>query len=235
MNYGMILSGGVGSRMQSGNMPKQYLEVNGKPILMYTIVPFDESDKVDHIVIVAHPQWHDQIKSWLKEYDVKTPVTIAANGENRQDSVISGLKCCASIKAPEKGDKVIIHDAVRPLVDKRIIADCFDALNEYSCCVTCIPDYDTTWVSLDGKTLTKRANRDELVLGQTPEGFDLPLYLELNETITEEELATIHGCSELPFIRGYDVKIVQGSVMNIKLTRPEDMIFFKALINANIR
>ena len=72
-------------------------------------------------------------------------------------------------------------------------------------------------------------------MGQTPEGFNLPFYLELNETITEEELATLHGCAELPFLRGYDVKIIEGSVMNIKLTRPEDMIFFKALINAQLQ
>lgn len=232
MVYGMILSGGVGTRMQSANLPKQYIEVNGRPILMYTMVPFDESEKIDHIVVVANPEWHDQIRAWVAYYGIRTPVTLATNGENRQDSILSGLRACAAIQPAAQGDKVIIHDAVRPFVDTRIIGDCVDILDTCDCCLTAIPDNDTTYVSLDGKTIHKRANRDELVLGQTPEGFNFPLYLALNEAATPEELAALRGSSELPFMKGYPIHFVTGSPLNFKLTRPDDMTLFQALINA---
>ena len=232
MVYALILSGGVGSRMQSKNLPKQYIEVGGKPVLMYTLMPFDESKKIDHIVIVASPEWHDQIRQWVQLYQIQKPVTLAANGENRQDSVFSGLRACNAIQPAVQGDKVIIHDAVRPLVDTRIIADCVDILDHCDCCLTAVPDYDTTFKSLDAKTIHSRVNREELVLGQTPEGFSLPMYLALNENATKEELATLHGSSELPFLKGYPVHLVTGSALNFKLTRPDDITLFKALVNA---
>lgn len=232
MVYAIILSGGVGTRMQSENLPKQYIEVAGKPVLMYTLMPFDESEKIDHIVIVANPEWHDQIRQWVQLYQIQTPVTLAANGESRQGSILSGLWACNGIRPATPGDKVIIHDAVRPLVDTRIIADCVDILDGCDCCLTAVPDYDTTFMSLDAKTIHSRVNREELVLGQTPEGFSLPMYLKLNENATKEELATLHGASELPFMKGHPVHLVAGSALNFKLTRPDDIVLFKAIVNA---
>lgn len=229
MNYAIILSGGIGSRMNSESLPKQYIEVNDKPVLMYTLKAFNQSEEIDHIVIVANPEWHEQISKWLKTFGITKAVTLACNGEHRQASVISGLRACAQVKAPDETDKVIIHDAVRPFIDQRIIRDCMAALDSHISCLTAVPDYDTTYITLDKETIHDYIDRDKLTLGQTPEGFVLKQYLKMCEEADPEELKNLHGACELAFSRGHTIKLVMGSTLNFKLTRADDLILFKAL------
>lgn len=233
MVYGIILSGGIGSRMQSGNLPKQYIEIKDTPVLIYTIRAFDRSPHIDHIVVVANEEWHGQIRQWVSQHGIQKPVTLTQNGDNRQNSIISGLRACAAIRTPADEDKVLVHDAVRPFVSQRIIADCVSALDQSSCCLTAIPDYDTTYISLDGETIADQIDRSKLVMGQTPEGFALKQYLELNEAATTQELEHLHGGCELMFMRGYPIQLVLGSPLNLKLTRPDDLTLFQALFDSN--
>ena len=232
MNYAVILSGGIGTRMRSDGFPKQYLEVDGKPILMYALEPFLTCERIDKIVIVAHEVWEEKIYAWLKDYNVTKPVAVVRNGQTRQDSLTNGLLACAENGEPGPEDKVLVHEAVRPMVSRRIIDDCLDALDKYDSCLPVIPVHDTTYLSSDMQTAEGVIDRDKLACGQAPEGFNLKKYLDMNRQTPPEELATIRGSAELSLRNGRTVGLVMGDPCNFKLTRPGDLELFKAYVMA---
>lgn len=232
MNYAIILSGGIGTRMRSDGFPKQYLMVNEKPVLLYALEPFAACRQIDRIVIVANDAWKEQIQQWVKDAGIEKPVDIAPNGDCRQASILNGLLACAAYKAPTAEDKVLIHDGVRPLVTVKLIEDCLDVLQRYDCCLPAVPIFDSTYTTQDHATVFGPFNRDKLVCGQTPEGFELKSYLELNQACTPEELEKLRGSVELPLQHGLTIGLVQGDHNNFKLTRPDDLKLFKAHLAA---
>lgn len=227
MNFAVILSGGVGTRMRSDGFPKQYMEVNNKPVLIYAVEPFDRCREIDSIVIVASVKWHKQIKKWLEQFGISKPVHLIVNGANRQESVYNGLLACAEHSKSED-DKVLIHEAVRPLVTGRIIRDCISTLNRYDSCLPVVPIHDTTYSSDNGIEIGGMVNRDKLCCGQAPESFHLGKYLRMLESMTSEERSCIRGCCELSLLKGDTVGMVIGDPNNFKLTRPQDLTLFKA-------
>lgn len=230
MNYAIILSGGVGTRMRSDGYPKQYLEVGGKPILLYALEPFVACPDIDEIVIVADPVWQDPIREWVQNAGIEKPVTLTGNGNTRQESILNGLLHCASRHPIDARDNVLIHEAVRPLVTRKIVEDCVQALKDHECALPVIPVHDTMYVSYDKKMVARMANRDELFCGQAPEGFRLKTYLELNQSCTQDELASIRGSSELLYRKGHSIAFIDGDPINFKLTRPGDLELFKAYL-----
>ena len=120
MNYAIVLSGGIGSRMNNIDIPKQYIKVNDKPIIMNTLEQFEKSNEIDKIVIVAASEWELYIKDICKKYGVSKLSDIVINGETRQKSIYNGLKKCVE-DSNSVDDKVIIHDAVRPIVTVELI------------------------------------------------------------------------------------------------------------------
>lgn len=228
MNFAVMLSGGVGTRMRSDGFPKQYLEVEGKPVIMYALEPFLACEDIDEIVIVASPVWKERIMEWLKVYNVAKPVSVVQNGNTRQESLMNGLLACAGKCQLKPQDKVLIHEAVRPLVNARIIRDCIAALDKYDSCLPVVPIHDSTYVSYDKITASEMIDRDKIFCGQAPEGFRLKMYLELNQNSSSVELATIRGSSELSLIKGHTVGLIEGDPNNFKLTRPSDLQLFKA-------
>ena len=132
MNFAVILSGGIGTRMQMGDFPKQYYKVRGKMILEYTLDKFQQAEQVDAIVIVMAPVWRGQLEEYLHAKYSKL-IGFAEPGSIRQESILSGIRFCMDRSESEE-DKVIIHDGVRPLVTCALIGKCFDALAEYEVC-----------------------------------------------------------------------------------------------------
>ena len=222
MNFGMILAGGVGSRMGIKNLPKQYVEVNGKPVLVYTMEQFEKCTDVDKIIIVADTVWHNQITEWCLQYNITKFSGFAVPGETRQESVVSGLLACEAQQVSPQ-DIVIIHDAARPLVSTKLISAGIDAAVEHSAVLAAITTKDTIYLCQDGCSVTGLFDRSTLLCGQTPETFNLSLCLELNRAATLEELKQYHGCSELAFAHNQRVHIIPGEEMNFKLTTQEDL------------
>ena len=130
MNYAIILSGGIGTRMQMGDFPKQYLEVEKKPILLYTLEQFQKSSAVEKIVIVAADAWREKIRGWMEEDGITKFLAFADAGDTRQESIHNGLTVCMEDSVSEN-DGVIIHDGVRPLVSEQLIGDCLAALADH--------------------------------------------------------------------------------------------------------
>ena len=222
MNIAVILAGGVGSRMRGDGFPKQYIEVGGKPVLIYTLEKFQTCQAVDRIVVVANEQWKADILAWCDQFGISKLSAIAEPGETRQESVLSGLATCEQFSDfPE--DIVLIHDAARPLVTPELINAVVEQSKTHDGCLPVIPMKDTVYCSTDGKTVTNLTDRSTLFCGQSPEAFNLQKYLLLNRQTPIEQLKLIRGSSELAHQYGFEISLIPGEEMNFKLTTQEDM------------
>lgn len=222
MNIAIILAGGTGTRMRSDGFPKQYVEVNGKPILIYTLEKFQACNDIDKIVVVAHCQWEEKIHEWVDRYQIHKFACLATQGETRQESVLNGLLACEQF-LPTAKDVVVIHDAARPLVTPRLITTCISELGEHYGCLPVIPMKDSLCCSLDGRTISGLADRSTLFCGQSPESFRLLPYLELNRNASVEALQQTRGSFEIAYRNGLDIYMIPGEENNFKLTTSEDM------------
>lgn len=227
MNIGLILAGGVGTRM-GADRPKQYLMAGGKPIIAYALKIFENHKEIDRMVLVADEAWRDYINEWIEKEDIKKPLVYADPGATRQHSIYNGLKSCAEY-AGER-DVVIVHDAARPLVSDEIISDCISGALEKGGSMPVIPVKDTVYRSVDGNTITNLLTRSEIFAGQAPEGFVFGPYYEIHNSVTDEEIATTAGSSEIAYRHGMEIKLVKGSERNFKITGREDLERFEQIL-----
>ena len=229
MNIAIILSGGVGSRMGL-NIPKQYVVVNGQPIISYCLQTFLCNEHTDAIVIGVADEWKEYVMEQMEKLHPAKPVFYAAPGETRQYSIFNALRV---VKDQGYSDDsfVIIHDAARPLVSDELINRCYEACNRADGSMPVIAVKDTTYYSEDGKSITSLLDRSKLWAGQAPEAFVFGKYLQIHEKMSHEELLKINGSTEIAFKQGLKVEMVEGDPMNFKITTPEDLSNFESIIN----
>lgn len=233
MNIAIILSGGVGSRMGT-DIPKQYIEVNGHPIIWYCLKNFLDNPIIDVIVIGRADEWSGFIHSQIDSFDILKPVYFSQPGETRQYSIYNSLLEAKKYGA-KQDDVVIIHDAARPLVSRELIKNCLEGCDEADGVLPVIPVKDTLYQSVDGQQITNLLNRNELFAGQAPEAFRFGKYLTLHEQMPREELLKINGSTEIAYKGGLKIKLIKGDVMNFKITTPEDLTSFETIINQKNR
>lgn len=229
MNTAIILAGGVGSRM-GVNKPKQYLIVKEKPIIVYCLEIFEKHSEIDKIVIVVSDEWKDYVEENVKKYGISKVCGYAPAGETRQHSIYNGLKSTEE-NAPDT--KVcIIHDAARPLVSDKIISDCIVGATEDDGAMPVITVKDTVYQSKDGKSIDHLLKRSELFAGQAPESFDFKKYLDIHNSVSDDEIASTAGSSEIAYRHGMKIRLVEGSERNFKITTVEDLETFESIINS---
>lgn len=229
MNISIILSGGVGSRMGL-KLPKQYVMVNDRPIFSYCLQTFLENKQTDAIVICVADEWKDFVQMHVSKFNPQKPIYYAKPGETRQYSVYNSLKVIKK-NGYCNDDVVLIHDAVRPLVSQELIARCFNGCNDADGIMPVISLKDTIYLSEDGKHIQTLLNRSHLWGGQSPEAFRFGKYLKVHDDMSREELLKINGSTEIAFKAGLYCQMVEGDPMNFKITTPEDLSNFKAIIN----
>lgn len=229
MNTAIILAGGVGSRM-GVDRPKQYLMVGDKPIIVYCLEIFEKHAEIDDIVIVVSDEWKDYVEENVKKFGVTKVCGYAPAGQTRQHSIYNGLKCTEK-NAPDT-DVVIIHDAARPLVSDKIISDCLTGAVEDDGAMPVITVKDTVYQSKDGKSIYKLLKRSELFAGQAPESFKFRKYLDIHNSVTDDEIASTAGSSEIAYRHGMKIRLVEGSERNFKITTIEDLETFETIINS---
>lgn len=227
MNAAIILSGGIGTRL-GANIPKQYIEVKDRSILEYSIKNFFNSDNIDIIVIVVADQWLEHVKDVISDYLNNTKLIVyAPSGETRQLSIFNGLKILEGLKLDV--DKVIIHDAARPSVNKELIEKCLSELQEeYTGVMPVLPVKDTVYHSMDGQKIDGLLDRSQLFAGQAPEAFKYIPYLKAHYSISEEDIYKINGSSELAYLSGMKIKMIPGDPGNYKITDATDLERFKS-------
>lgn len=228
MNIGLILSGGVGTRLGS-KRPKQYLEVNGKLVLSYCLKAFFEHEEIDAVQIAACEQWHPLIKEQIsrlgKTYQVKFR-GFSKPGGNRQLSILNGLEDIRGYAG--KTDYVVIHDGVRPMVTGKHISACLNAASGHDGAVLVCPMKDTVYLGERGK-ITSLPDRSCLYAGQSPECFVLEAYYGANVRLLPDKIDTITGSTQPAVLAGLDIVMAEGDEMNFKITTKEDLERFRKM------
>lgn len=227
MNIAIILSGGTGSRAKT-DVPKQYLKVGGQPVISYSLKTIGENKWIDGIVIVTEKAWQSFIQEEIEKLGLSTKfVGFALPGENRQLSIWSGLSWIKEQK--NDCENVFVHDAARPNLSERLINRCFEEMGDADGVLPVIPMKDTLYISETGKKVDKLIDRSKIFAGQAPELFDFEKYYRANMELFPEKILTINGSTEVAFLAGMDITMVEGEETNFKLTTPEDVKRFQEL------
>lgn len=231
MIYGAMLAGGVGSRMKSARIPKQFLEVGGKPIILYTLQNMLKVERFDYIYIATHKDYLDYMKGMVEKY-IANPkkVRIIEGGKERMDSIHNVTSAIVEEHGIHEEDVIVIHDAVRPLVTEKILNDSIDAAGKYGACVCGVPAVDTMLYSEDGKVVTSIPERAKLFNGQAPDSFGLKRFLEMQDNLTAEQKAEITGTSQICTMNKQPIYIIEGDPLNFKLTTDSDLKIFENMM-----
>lgn len=228
MNIAIILSGGIGSRMGL-NMPKQYLNVCGRPVIDFCLQTILLHKDIDMAIVGVADEWSDFVKERVLRFGDKIPVYYSKPGDVRQGTIINALQVAKQNGAADS-DVVLIHDAARPLLTSKLISDCLEACEEADAVLPVIPVKDTTYLSQDGVHIDSLLERKTLWNGQAPEAFRFGSYYEANMKLTEEELNRITGSTEVSYRAGLKCVLIPGDTNNFKITTPEDLSNFESII-----
>ena len=211
----VVPAGGTGTRM-GGTVPKQFLELNGKPILYYTLKTLQDCGIISELILVVPEKEYDNAcTDWLGKPEIVTKVVVG--GKKRQDSVYNGF-----CELSQKTEIVLVHDGVRPFLSHQMIQESVDTAREYGAAITAIRVNDTIKKVEDSGLVSKTVDRDGLWRVQTPQVFRYEL---LEEAFKKANSEKFYGTDEGTLIEhlGKPVKVVEGSEQNIKITRPEDL------------
>ena len=227
MNIGLLLSGGTGTRL-GGEIPKQYIEVSGRPVIAWSLERLFRHEEIEAVQIVADPMWQEAVRRWIPaEHLEKKFMGFSLPGENRQLSILHGLEDIRRYAADT--DYVLVHDAARPMLTEALISACLKAVTGYDGALPALPMKDTVYASLDGRTISSLLSRKELFAGQAPEIFQLGKYYEANIMLPPDKLLQINGASEPAVLAGMDIRLIPGDEGNFKITTQTDLARFQEI------
>jgi 2-C-methyl-D-erythritol 4-phosphate cytidylyltransferase len=221
----IITAAGEGRRM-GREIPKQFLEIQGKPVFLYSLEKFDRCLYVDEIILVINENFMNKVKEDLTKWPLNKPVNIVAGGEKRQDSVANGLDLVSN-----DVDIVLIHDGVRPFISIEKIQDIIEAVCDYDAALLAVPEKCTLKKVKDG-WVEDTIDRKRIWKAQTPQGFRLELLRRAFKKAEEEGYYSTDESSLIERL-GCRIRIVQGEDFNFKITSPEDLTMANALIRNN--
>jgi 2-C-methyl-D-erythritol 4-phosphate cytidylyltransferase len=228
-NVGLIIAGGSGNRMHQ-DIPKQFLTVNEKPVIVYTLEAFQQHPEIDAIAVVCIEGWENILWAYAKQFNITKLKYVVQGGKNGQDSIRNGVYELEKHFA--KDDVVLIHDAIRPMVSADIISDCIVKTRKYGNAITVIPCAEAMLQTEDGETSIGSYPRDNLKRTQTPQGFFIGKICDIHRRALEKGITNSVASCTLMIEMGEQVYFSMGSEKNIKLTTVEDIDIFKALLMA---
>lgn len=225
----LIFAGGTGKRMNSRSKPKQFLEMHGKPIIIYTLEHFEYHTEIDNIVVVCIGEWVEELKGLLRRYGITKVVRIVPGGATGHDSIFHGLISMEEIAGEE--DIVLIHDGVRPLINEELISRNIAEARMYGNAITVDTLNESVIRSSDGTTVSEMPPRREMYLAKAPQTFHYGEILGAYKRAQEEGMKSIdsaHLCSlyQIP------MNMVRSTKNNIKITDPADFYVYRALYEA---
>lgn len=227
MNIALLTAAGIGSRMNQ-DIPKQFMHVYDKPIIVYTLEKFQNHPSIDAIIVVTLEPWINVLQAYAKQYNLTKLKWIVPGGKTGQESIFNGLKTLHDNL--EGTNVVMIHDGNRPLVSSEIISDSLATYEKYSCAVAVVPCTEVVFESEDGLKSQKSTEREKLFRTQTPHTYKLDdvynAYVEAKEKGLDKMPATCMLMKEL----GRDTYFSKGSEINLKITTQDDLKIFKSLL-----
>lgn len=230
MNIALITAGGIGNRMGS-EIPKQFMTIKDKPVLIYTLEAFQSHKEIEAIAVVCLSGWETVVLAYAEQYRINKLKWVFKGGESNQDSIHNGLFGLKEAGCG-KDDIIIVHDGVRPLVSEKIISDNLATCRNYGYAVTGMICKEVIMEIKDGIVLPINTPRERLVQTQTPHTYYLGDLIKAHEYAKEKGIIdTVAPCDMFAKIGEHSQHFVQGSEKNgLKLTRPEDIDIFKSLI-----
>ena len=227
MNIAMIIAGGAGERMHQ-DIPKQFLTVNERPVIVYTLEAFQCHAQIDLICVVCLDGWESVLRAYAKQFNIDKLCLITPGGRCGQESIRNGL--FALEKKYGKDNIVLIHDAIRPLVSAEIISDCIVKTKQFGCAIAAVPCAEAMLETKDGMVSSASYPRDQLKRTQTPQGFLLGKLCEIHRKALASGVTNSVASCTLMIEMGEPVYFSVGSEKNIKLTTLDDIDIFKALL-----
>lgn len=224
----VIFAGGSGKRMNTKAKPKQFLELHGKPIIIYTLELFDQHPMINHIVVACIESWISYLKELLRRFEIKKVVEIVPGGETGQDSIYNGLE--AAERHGPKDSIVLIHDGVRPLIEEKTITDNIEEVKKSGSCITCVPATETLVVKQENNTL-HIPERSNSLIARAPQSFILADILDAHRKARKENRHDFIDSCTLMSHYGHKLSTIIGPVENIKITTPTDFFMFRAIID----
>ena len=230
-NIALIIAGGVGARMNQ-DIPKQFINVYDKPIIVYTMEAFQRHPLITGIEIVCLDDWQGALKAYAKQFGIAKLEGIVSGGKNGQDSIRNGLYDIAS-RYDDENTVVLVHDAIRPMVSEEIITDNIRICREYGNAITVVPCTAAMLKTYDSISTTEQVPRDHLKITQTPQAFFLKdLVAAHKEALSKGITNSVASCT-MYIELGKKLYMSKGSEKNLKITNAEDIEIFKALLNAH--
>ena len=228
-NVALLIAGGSGNRMNQ-DIPKQFITVNERPVIVYTLEAFETHPEIDCIAVVCIEGWEQVLWAYAKQFNISKLKYVVPGGKNGQDSIRNGVMELE--KHFEPTDLVLIHDAIRPMVSAEIISDNIRVATQFGNAVTVIPCAEAMMETEDGVSSVGSYPRDRLKRTQTPQSFRIGDICDLHRRALEAGITNSVASCTLKIEMGEQVYFSSGSDKNIKLTTVEDIDIFKALLTA---
>lgn len=229
MNIALIIAGGVGARMGQ-DIPKQFMNVYDKPVIVYTMEAFQNHPNIDGIEIVCLEGWHEIVFAYAKQFGITKLENVVNGGMNGQDSIRNGLEDIA-IRHNSDDDIVLIHDAIRPMLSHEIISDNIRVCKKYGNAITVVSCTAAMLKTFDGISSEEQVPRDNLKITQTPQTFFIKDILSAHKEALEKGITKSVASCTMYIELGRKLHMSIGSEKNLKLTTLDDIDIFKALLN----
>ena len=227
MNIALIIAGGRGMRMGQ-EIPKQFLTVFDKPVIAYTMEAFEKHPDIDVIAVVCVEGWESILSAYARQYRITKLKHIIPGGENGQGSIRNGVFELEKHYAPE--DIVLVHDAIRPMVSQDIISGCIATAREHGSAIVTVPCQEAMLETEDQLSTHSAYPREHLKRTQTPQGFPIGTLCDAHRLALQRGITNSVASCTLMVELGETVWFCAGSEKNIKLTTPDDLEIFKALL-----
>ena len=230
VNVALIFAGGMGQRMNSRTLPKQFLELHGKPIIIYTLEHFEAHPEIDGIVVVCLDGWQEYLRNLLDRFHIQKVKAIVTGGLTGQQSICNGVKKLHALYSDDT--IVLIHDGVRPLIDLDVITNNIHTVQKYGSAITVAPVTETVSLKGGNNQIQNIVPRSQCQLARAPQSFYLgPLY-KAHLQAMQEGMGDFIDSASLMLHYGTELYAVDGPTENIKITTPTDFYIFRALVDA---
>lgn len=226
-NIGLLIAGGLGNRMHQ-DIPKQFLTVDERPVIVYTLEAFEKHPEIDAVAVVCIEGWENVLSAYAKQFNITKLKHIIPGGKTGMESIRNGV--FELEKNYESDDVVLIHDAIRPMLSSEIISDCIRVTKKQGNATAVIPCAEAMLQTEDGTSASGSYPRDKLKRTQTPQAFRLSLICDLHRRAIEAGITNSVASCTLMAELGETVYFSAGSEKNIKLTTVDDIDIFKALL-----
>lgn len=221
MNIAVIFAGGVGSRMQNAELPKQFIEIDSIPILIHTLQKFERNENVDRIVLVMLDTWIPYTRQLLEKFTISKLDSIVAGGQTGQMSIFNGIN--EAYRLYPEDSTVLIHDGVRPFISQELINQNIESVKNFGSSISSVAAIETFLITDENNKVVSIPNRENSIIAKAPQAFRLNLIYEAHMKAQSENKISFIDSSTLMYHYGYDLHVDFTDHNNIKVTTPKDI------------